>query len=129
MCEALVVLVRFIDEQWKIQQRVIRLMLLAKSLSGEEVARQLIVCLSTELGVSSDELVASMRDRAAVNNVAIRTLSIIFRQLIDIGCFSHTIDHVGDKMRTPILDEFIKLWINIFSRSPKTKLAWRTKTG
>ena len=125
VCEAMVVLLRFIDEQWKIQQRVIRLMLLAKSLSGEEVARQLIVCLSTELGVSSDKLVASMRDRASVNTVAIRTLSIVFPQLIDIGCFSHTLDHVGDKMRTPILDEFI----NLFSRSPKIKLAWRTKTG
>ena len=93
---------------------------ISKSLNfeGEEVARQLIACLSTELGISSDKLVASMRDRASVNTVAIRTLSIVFPQLIDIGCFSHTIDHVGNKMHTPILDEFIKLWINLFSKSP-----------
>ena len=49
VCEALVIVVRFVTENWKIQQRLVRLMLLAKSLTGEEVARQLIICLSTEL--------------------------------------------------------------------------------
>ena len=29
---------------------------------GEEVARQLITCLSTELGIPSDKIVASIRD-------------------------------------------------------------------
>ena len=54
VCEALVIVLRFVDEKWNFQQRVVRLMLLAKSLSGEELARQLIVCLSTELGINSD---------------------------------------------------------------------------
>lgn len=129
VCEAMVIVLRFLDEKWEIQQRVVRLMLLAKSLSGEEVARQLIVCLSTELGINSDLLVATMRDRASVNTVAIRTLGIVFPKIVDIGCFSHTLDHVGENLNTPILDEFIKVWINMFSRSPKTKLAWKTKTG
>ena len=48
-------------------------MLLAKSLTGEELARQLIVCLSTELGISSEMLLASMHDRASVNYAAMRT--------------------------------------------------------
>ena len=61
VCEAMVVVVRFIDEQWQPRQRVARLMLLAKSPTGEEVARQLIICLSTELGVTSSQLVAAMR--------------------------------------------------------------------
>ena len=42
VCEALVILVRFVDEKWNIQQHVVKLMLLAKSLTGEEVARQQI---------------------------------------------------------------------------------------
>ena len=58
----LAVVLRFVDNQWQIKQRLVRLMLLAKSLTGEEVARQLIVILSTELGVKSDRLVAAMRD-------------------------------------------------------------------
>ena len=40
-----------------LQQRV-QLMLLAKSMSGEELALQLIVCLSTELSISSANLLA-----------------------------------------------------------------------
>ena len=49
--------------------------------------------------------------------------------MFDIGCFSHILDHVGEKLKTPILDKFVSGWINIFSRSPKTKLAWKTQTG
>lgn len=97
-------------------------MLLAKSLTGEEVAHQLIVCLSTELGIKPELLVSAMRDHASVNSVAMRTLSIVFPNVLDIGCFSHTLDYVGENFKTPILDEFIKVWINMFSRSPKTKL-------
>ena len=37
--------------------------------------------------------------------------------------------HTGEKLKTPILDKFVSGWINIFSRSPKTKLAWKTQTG
>ena len=96
---------------------------------GEEVAHQLIVCFSTELGIKKELLVAAMQDRASVNSVAMHTLSIVFPNVLDVGCFSHTLDHVGEKFETPILDEFIKIWINMFSRSPKTKLLWRTITG
>ena len=96
VCEALVILVRFVDEKWNIQQCLVKLMLLAKSLTGEEVARQLIVSRTTELGIESDLLIAAMRDRASVNNVAIRTLSIVFPKVLDIGVFSHTLDHVGE---------------------------------
>ena len=70
-----------------------------------------------------------MRDRASVNDVAIRTLNIVYPKLFDVGCFSHTLDHVGEKLHTPVLDEFAKPWINMFSRSHKSKLAWRTQTG
>ncbi len=95
------ILLRYVDN-WEIQQRVVRLMLLAKSMTGEEVARQLIVCLSTELGICSNNLIASMRDRTSVNNVAVRTLKIVFPQLLDIDCFSHTLDHVGENFSPPI---------------------------
>ena len=49
----------------------------------------------------------AMRDCASVN-VATRTISIIYNQMLDVGCFSHTLDHVDERMRTPISDEFAK---------------------
>ena len=52
-CEALAIVLtcRFVDEQWQIKQRLIRLILTAKSSTGEEVAHQLIITLSTDLHV------------------------------------------------------------------------------
>ena len=41
VCEAMVVIIRFVDDSWTICQRVIRLMLLASSLKGVQIARQL----------------------------------------------------------------------------------------
>ncbi len=70
-----------------------------------------------------------MLDRASVNSVAVRTLNIVYPKIFDIGCFSHTLDHVGERMHTPVLDDFMKGWIGLFSRSPKTKLAWQTLVG
>ena len=89
--EALAIIVRFIDESWSIQQRLVRLQLLVKSLSGEEVARELICTLSTEYGIKHTSLLAAMRDRASVNNVAMRTLIVVYPSVLDVGCFAHTL--------------------------------------
>ena len=71
-------------------------------------------------------VLAAIRDRASVNDVAMRTIS---NQMLDVGCFPHTLDHVSERMRTPILDEFAKVWISLFAHIPKPRLAWRTQTG
>ena len=42
------------NEHCMIQQHLVQLMLSAKSLTGEELVCQLIVCLSTELGIASN---------------------------------------------------------------------------
>ena len=103
ICEALTIILRFVDDDWNIKQHAVRLMLLAKSLTGGEVAHQLIVCLSTEYGIQSNLLQAGIRDQASVNSVAMRTLSIVFPNVLDIECFSHTLDHVGENFNTPML--------------------------
>ena len=111
VCEALVVIIRYVDDDWQIQQRVCRLMLLSKSMPGEG---QLITAISTELGITSNLVVAAMHDRAAVNLVVMRTVSILYDGLMSVGCFSHTLDHVGKKMNVPVLEEFTKSWISLF---------------
>ncbi len=47
---------------------------------------------------------AAMWDHALVNNVAIGTLSIVVPHILDIGCFSHTLDHMGERNKTSVLD-------------------------
>ena len=126
--EVLVVIVRYVH-QMKIEQRLVRVQFMAKSMKGEEVARELISVLSVTLGIKTELLIAAMRDRASVNNVAIRTLSIIYPSILDVGCIAHTLDHVGEKFKTSVLNNFVSLWISLFSHSPKCRLLWKTQTG
>ena len=66
-------------------------------MAGEEIARELINTLSAQYSISSDLLMAVMHDRAACNGVALRTLKVVFPAIVDVGCFSHTLDLVGEK--------------------------------
>ncbi len=87
--EVLVVVLRIVNG-WTVQQRLVRLKFLKKSMKGEEVARELIQLMSTELGIQSHLLLAATRDGASVNSVAMNTVSIIYPSVTDIRCFSHT---------------------------------------
>ena len=127
--EALCLVVRYITNDWSIQQRLIALKMLQRSLTGEEIAREVISTLSIEYHIAPTALIACMRDRAATNNVAVRTLKVLYPKCVDIGCFSHTLDHVGEKFQTPVLEEFISAWISLFAHSPKNKALWHEQTG
>ena len=128
MGEAMAIILRFVTDDWVIQQRLIRLQLLAKSLTGEEIARELISVLKVDYGISQGTLVGTMHDRASTNSVAMATLRVLYPEILDVGCYAHTIDHVGERFSTPTLSEFVTAWINLFSRSPKARLAWQTRT-
>ena len=65
--EALAIIVRFIDKDWNIQQRLLKLEILAKSMNAEELAQRLIQCLAVEYGMQTNHLLAAMRDGATVN--------------------------------------------------------------
>ena len=112
-----------------VQQRLIRVQLLAKFLSGEEIARELISVLQVHYKVLVSALIGAMHDRASVNAVAMRTVQVIYPQILDIRCFSHTVDHVGEQFVTPVLDEFVSAWALLFSHSPKSRLVWQNRVG
>ena len=126
--EALVIAVRFLDD-WEIKQRLIRMQMLVKSMTGEELAREVLGVLCREYKLPTEQLLAAMRDRAYVNGVAIRHIKIMFPNLLDIGCYSHTLDNAGNRFQLPTVEEFIKPWISLFSHSPKARFEWKSKTG
>ena len=127
--EALVIVLRYVNDNWEPVQRLVSLQLLAKSMTGEEIAREIVSTLSIEFGITSNRLLAGMRDRASVNGVAMRTIKVLFPQMLDVGCYAHTLDHVGDHFKTPTLDEFCHLWISLFSHSHHTCMEWKVHTG
>ena len=127
--EAMAIVMRYIDDEWSIQQRLICLKLLQKSMTGEEIAQVVMDTLCREYGIFPNRLLACMRDRAAVNNVAVRFMKVLYNNLLDVGCFSHTLDLVGDKICVPTLSDFMLSWLSLFSHSTKAKLLWKEKTG
>ena len=74
----------------------------------------------------SHQKIYSVRDGARINNVAIGVVQIMCPKVMDVRCFSHTLDIVGDKFKTTILTIF---GISLFSHSPKTKMLWKDYTG
>ena len=73
------IIVRFVSDDWHIQQRLIRMQLLAKSLYCEEIARELVSVLQVHYKVKVSVLINAMPDQASVNSKAKRTVHIIPR--------------------------------------------------
>lgn len=51
--EALVIVIRYLDDEWKLCQQIASIKMLSKSMTGEEIARELIDVLSVMYGISS----------------------------------------------------------------------------
>ena len=127
--EALAIVVRFVTADWEVKQLLVCLQLLAKSLKGEELAREIIMVLAQHYNVQNNSLCASMRDGASVNGAAMRTVKIVFPKVVDVRCFSHAIDGVGSHFNIPTVKRFLQLWNSLFTHSPATRLAWKERTG
>ena len=63
-------IVCFIGDEWELKQRVV-CFLLSKSLMVEEVARLIVECIPTEMGILSQLVVAAMHDQVSVNAVSL----------------------------------------------------------
>ena len=98
-------------------------------MNGNEIARELISTFSTKYGIGSSCLLAAMRDRASINNVAVQILQVVYPSLIDVGCFSHAINLAGEHFKVPALSDFTALWVSLFVPSGKARLAWKDQVG
>ena len=121
-------IIHYVDN-WEVKQRLVRLGMLTKSITAEELARELINVLSVSYGIKSHLLVASMRDGASINEAAMRVAKVVYNEVLDVRCFFHTLDIIGEKFKLPFLMDFSTAWISLFSHSPKTKALWKEQTG
>ena len=121
--------VRFVSNEWALEQRLAKLQMLANSMKGEEVAREPIHILATENTIDPSHLVAAMHDRASVNDAAMKIVKVIYPNLLDVGCFPHTLDLVGEHFHMPTLSEFGVLWVSLFAHSPKICMLWKDHTS
>ena len=72
--EALAIIRRFVDSQWNVQQRLVRLQVLEKSLKAEELAQCLIQAMAVEYAIQPGALLAAMKDGASGNQAALLML-------------------------------------------------------
>ena len=117
------------DNDWNITQRLVRIEVCSKSVNANQLAQVLNQCLSVEYGVRGNSLLAAMRDGASVSQAALNIVSFIFPNMVNVVCFSHTLDNVGNHSEIPNLKEFSSLWIRMFHNSCKAKLLWKDLTG
>jgi hypothetical protein len=47
-------------------------------------------------------------------------LKLLYPNIVDIGCFSHTIDHVGEKFETPVLEVMALTTMNSHNHTTTT---------
>ena len=108
--EAVVVVVRYVDHNWKIRQVLAWLAVLSKSLTGDQLIAELNNVISTTLQVRKYQIMAIMRDGASVNGAAMRVFRDLYPSFIDITCFARTIDRVGVYFELSTLDRFMNWW-------------------
>lgn len=83
---------------------------------GEEIDGDFLDVVSTRYGVGLYQLCTTIRNRASVNNMAVRAINpVLYSHLLDVGCFSYTIDHVGEHFKTPVLTPFMNSWVNLLA--------------
>lgn len=89
--EALIIIIRDVQENFVPTQHLICLEILAKAMKGEELAQKLLTCLAGEHNFGSSAIVGGMSDGASINGAALRQLLFFYPKLFDVVCFSHTL--------------------------------------
>lgn len=67
----------------------------------------MISVLQVYYNISSGLIVGAMHDRASVNTVATRTVTVLFPNMFNVGCFLYTLDIVGESLTTLISLSFL----------------------
>ena len=122
-------IVLFLDDNWSIIQHLVRIDIFSKSINADDFAQVLNQCVSVDYGVKANSLLAAMRDGASVNQAALDRIAFIFPKMLNVVCFSNTLDNVGNHLFIPTLLEFDSVWIRLFRHSYKAKLLWKDLTG
>ena len=111
--EVFVIVVHFVGPNWCIYQKL--------DLLPKRIMRSFVNTMSVEYGVTSEQILAVMHDCALTNTVAMYTIRVMYSMALDIGCFSHTLDRVGERFDLPTLHSSMVYWIDVFSHSSKAK--------
>lgn len=118
---------RYVGDDHQPVQLCVRISMLAKAYTAEELAYELNQVLR-DLEVDPTHLIGVMRDRASTNTLAVKMLRPFYRHFVDMPCCSHFLDLFGGKLLVSEANSFISNVINVFNRSDKARLMLRDQT-
>ena len=107
-------LIFFVVINYQLICMCVALSLLKKSPDGAQLARWIFESI-IRVGSSLTFVEAATRDRASVNEAALDNLRPFAPQLVNIPCYMHTTDHVGDKLDEGLVRELINAYVSLFS--------------
>jgi hypothetical protein len=100
----------------------------AASFNGAQLAKEMSK-ITFEMGIAPGDIVVAIRDRARYGKVAMDVLLPIWDNALDMECFAHTLNHVGEQLKHPNLDPLLQALSYMWSVSPKARSMWRQLTG
>lgn len=114
---------------WMVVLRLMRIQLCSQSVNSKQLLRILNECRSVKYSIRANSLIAAMRNEASVKQAALNQIGLIFPNMLNVVCFSHTLDNIGNHGVIPTLLQFGNYCIGVFSYSNQAKLAWQDLTG
>ena len=121
------IILRCVSDDWKIEQRLAKLLLVTKLMTA--ATAKPIHKLGYQLSSSFAWDPWETGGRASANDAGFRTVKILYpNNAVDIGSFSHTLNHVREKMETSILEQFFKAWISLCVHSPRGRITFKKQT-
>ena len=100
----------------------------AASFNGAQLAKEMSK-ITFEMGIAPGDIVVAIRDRARYGKVAMDVLLPIWDNALDMECFAHTLNHVGEQLKHPNLDPLLQALSYMWSASTKARFMWKQLTG
>lgn len=123
---------RWVDQDFNIVEKLAHLGKYAKTFKSEDLVFVLTNCVMNEYSVYAGDYGARIcgnvlgfqRDRAAVNTKAVGLMLQHYQSSLDLHCFAHTMCHVGEKMKTELLEKTKSDICKLLNVSCKAKSIW-----
>ena len=109
----MLVCLRWVTEDFQIQQRLVALVTLANHMTGVQIASFITQIILTRFKLLIPNILCFNRDSCAANGVAARVLLTTFNYADDILCFCHTLCNMGAHFSFPLLAAFMGIWIKL----------------
>lgn len=127
--EAFALIVRFQDAHGDMQERLLRLRMLDRTMSGQDIAAVVRDILTKDFAIQPTNVLFFDRDGASANTRAMEFLKFAFSVSHDIVCISHTINNAGKRQTLEYASRFMALWNKIFAHSVNAKTAFKILVG